>query len=244
MIFSIFKKEIFQYLNTASGYISMVVFFVATWLFCWVFPSTNFFEYGYAEMGTFFEIAPYIFLFLVPALTMRLFSEEFRLGTIELLVTKPIGDFNIIIGKYLSAWFLVLLAILLTFCFFTSMYQLAYPIGNIDISGIMGSYLGLWLLGGVFCAIGVFASSTTDNQIIAFILSFVLSFILYDGISRIAEIESIGANFSYFLQNFSLNSHFQSLGRGVIDSRDLVYFLSIIFFFLYLTRISLRLRKL
>jgi ABC-2 type transport system permease protein len=243
MIYTIFKKEVFQYLSTATGYISMAVFLLATWLFCWVIPSTSFVDFGFAEMDSFFEIAPYILLFLVPALTMRLFSEEFKSGTFELLITKPIGRLKIIFGKYLSAWFLILITLLFTIVYFTSLYQMANPIGNIDSSGILGSYLGLWLLGGVFCAIGVFASCLSDNQIIAFIISFVLSYILYDGISRIAEIESLSGDISYFLQNFSLLAHYESLGRGVVDSRDLLYFLGLIFLFLYSSKIVLGIKK-
>jgi ABC-2 type transport system permease protein len=239
MIYSIFKKEVFQYLSTATGYISMAVFLLATWLFCWVFPSTSFIEYGFAEMGTFFDIAPYIFLFLVPALTMRLFSEEFKTGTIELLFTKPISVLNIIIGKFFSAWLLVLIALILTFCYFTSLYQLANPIGNIDSPAAFGSYLGLWLLGGVFCAIGIFASSLTENQIIAFIVAFVISYIMYDGLSQLSEIQAFTGNLSYFLLNFSLYAHYQSLGRGVVDSTDIIYFVGLIVFFLYLSKIIL-----
>lgn len=243
MIYTIFKREIFQYFNKPTGYIALSVFFVAVWLFCWVFPSTSFLNYGFAEMGTFFEIAPYIFLFLIPALTMRLFAEEFNSGTFELLITKPITQFQIILGKYFSAWSLVLVSLVFTAIFFISLYQMASPIGNVDISGVVGSYLGIWLLGGVFCAIGIFASAITDNQIVAFILSFVLSFILYDGLNRMSEIEAFAGNISYFLQNFSLYAHYESLGRGVVDIKDVIYFLSLIVFFLILTKILLRTRQ-
>jgi ABC-2 type transport system permease protein len=243
MIYTIFKKEIAQYLSKPTGYIALAVFFVALWLFCWVFPSTSFLQYGFAEMGSFFEIAPYILLFLIPALTMRLFSEEFKTGTYELLITKPISIFNIIWGKYFSVWVLVLIALLFTSCYFISLYSIANPVGNIDFSGITGSYLGLWLLAGVFCAIGVFSSSITDNQIIAFIISLVACFVLYDGLNSLAQVESFSGNISYFLQNISLYTHFESMGRGVIDSRDLIYFLSIIIFFIFLTKINLQFRK-
>ncbi|MES2797701.1 MAG: ABC transporter permease subunit [Bacteroidota bacterium] len=243
MIHSIFKKETFQYLTTATGYISLAVFFVATWLFCWVIPSTSILEYGFAEMGTFFEIAPYIFLFLIPALTMRLLSEEYKTGTFELLITKPVSVIKIILGKYFSSIFLILIALGMTLIYFVSIYYLANPIGNVDVSGIIGSYVGLWLLGSVFGSIGIFTSSITDNQVVAFILSFVFCYILYDGISRIAEIQSFSGNVSYFLQNLGLAAHYQSMGRGVVDSRDLIYFLGIIVFFLFLTKISIDFRR-
>ena len=243
MIYTIFKKETAQYFSKPTGYIALAVFFMAVWLFCWVLPSTSFLSYGFAEMGTFFEIAPYIFLFLVPALTMRLFADEFKLGTFEILITKPISEYKIIIGKYLSAWFLVLIALVFTLCFFVSLYQMASPVGNIDVSGIMGSYLGLCLLAGVFCAIGVFCSSLTDNQIVAFILSFVLSFIFYDGLNRLAEVESFSGNISYFLQNVSLYEHYQAMGRGVLNSSDLIYFFSIILVFIWLSKLSLQFKK-
>ncbi len=242
MIFAIFKKETVQYFSKPSAYIALAVFFMAVWLFCWVFPSSSFLNYGYAEMGTFFDIAPYIFLFLIPALTMRLFSEEYKSGTFELLITKPIAPIKIIIGKYLSAWFLVLVAVLFTFCFFISLYKMANPIGNIDISGILGSYLGMLLLGGVFCSIGLFCSAITENQIIAFILSFTICYILYDGLNRFGEIESFSGSVSFFLQNISLYTHFEALGRGVIDTHNVFYLMSIIVFFIYLTKIGIHLR--
>lgn len=243
MIYTIFKKETAQYLTNPVGYIALAVFFMAIWLFCWLLPSSSFIDYGFAEMGTFFEIAPYIFLFLIPALTMRLFSEEYKSGTFELLITKPIAELKIIFGKFFSSWFLAFIAVAFTLVYFFSLYQMANPIGNIDISGIMGSYLGLLLLAGVFCAIGIFCSSITDNQIIAFILSFVISFIMYDGIGRFSEIEAFSGNIAYFLENISLYAHFQALGRGLIDSRDLLYFIFIIAFFLLLTKISLQFRR-
>lgn len=242
-MFTIFKKENSRYFGTATGYIALFVFLSAIWLFCWVFPSTSFIGYGFAEMGTFFEISPYIFLFLVPALTMRLFAEEFKSGTFELLITKPVSEFQIIAGKFLSSWFLVLVALLLTLVFFYSLFQLASPVGNIDISGILGSYIGLLFLGGVFCAIGIFTSSLTDNQIISFIISFVICFFLYDGLSRFAGLESLSGSMSNFLQDIGLNSHYEAMGRGVIDTRDIVYFGSIIAAFLILTQISLKYKR-
>ncbi len=243
MIFAIFKKEVFQYFSSATGYISIGIFLITTWLFCWVFPSTNFLEFGFAEMDTFFNIAPYLLLFLIPALTMRQFSDEFKSGTFELLITKPIGDLKLVLGKFLSAWFLVFIALFLTFIYLFSLYQMANPTGNIDISGTFGSYLGLWLLGGVFCAIGIFCSATTNNQIIAFIISLSLCYFLYDGLSRLAEIPLFSGNISYFLDNFSLFSHFKSMGRGILDSRDLIYFLSLIFLFIYLAKYSIQFKK-
>jgi ABC-2 type transport system permease protein len=240
MIYTIFKNENKRYFGTVTGYIAIAVYLVAVWLFCWVFPSSSFLGYGFAEMGTFFEITPYIFLFLIPALTMRLFAEEFKSGTYELLITKPITEIRIILGKFFSSWFLVLLALLLTLVFFYSLWQMASPIGNVDVSGVFGSYLGLLFLGGVFCAIGIFTSSITDNQIVSFILSFVISFFLYDVLGRLAGIESLSGITSNFLQDIGLNTHYEAMGRGVIDSRDVVYFGSLIIAFLFLTQLVLK----
>lgn len=243
MILTLFKKEVFQYFNSATGYISIGLFLATTWLFCWILPSTSFLEYGFAEMDTFFNIAPYLFLFLIPALTMRLFSEEFKSGIFEFLITKPINDLQLVLGKFLSAWFLVLLALMPTLVYFLSLFQMANPTGNIDISGTLGSYLGLWLLSGVFCAIGVFCSAITSNQIVAFIVSLSICYFLYDGLGRLSEITWFSGNTAYFLENFSLYSHFKAMGKGVLDSRDLVYFSSFIVFFLFLTKFSLSYKR-
>ncbi len=244
MIYTVFSKENRKYLGTATGYIALAVFFVALWLFCWVLPATSFIEYGFSEMGTFFELAPYLFVFLIPALTMRLFAEEFQAGTFELLITKPISVLKITLGKFFSAWFLVFIALIFTLIYFVSLYLLGNPIGNIDISGAFGSYLGLFLLCGVFCAIGIFCSSLTDNQIIAFILALTISYLLYDGIGQLAAIDWFQGSLSYFLQNASIYTHYEAMGRGVVDSRDVIYLISLIVLFLIFTKLSVGTRLL
>lgn len=178
-MFTLFKKEINTFFSSLIGYMAMVVFLLTTGLFLWVFPDTNLLDYGYASLDSLFFTAPWIFMFLVPAITMRSFSEEFKSGTIELLATRPITDFQIIAGKYLAAVFLVFFALLPTLVYYFTIYQLGLPPGNLDTGAIWGSYIGLLLLGAAFAAIGIFASSLSSNQIVAFLLAVFLCFIFY-----------------------------------------------------------------
>lgn len=173
---TVFRREINSFLSSLIAYIVIVVFLLVTGLFMWVFPDYSLLAYGYATLDQLFIIGPWIFMFLIPAITMRFFSEEKRTGTLELLFTKPVSDFQIIAGKYLAAFVLVVFSVLPTLVYFLSIYLLAEPVGNVDSAGIVGSYIGLLLLGGTFVAIGLFASSLTDNQIVAFILGLFLCF--------------------------------------------------------------------
>ena len=241
-MFSLLKKEIATFFSTIIGYIVIIVFLLANSLFMWIFPgSMNILDNGYASINTLFNIAPWIFLFLVPAVTMRLFSEEKRTGTIETLLTRPLSDLQIIISKYLAGLLLVLFSLIPTLIYFASVY---FFLGeqNIDTGGTWGSYIGLFFLAGIYVAIGVFSSSLTKNQIIAFILAIILSFFFYLGFESISNFDLWG-NFGDIIDKLGINRHYKSMSRGVIDTRDVVYFLSIITLFIFATKTVLQSRK-
>jgi len=241
-MFTILKKEINSFLNSLIAYIIISVYLIITGLFVWVFPDYNVLDYGYADITTLFSLSPYFFMFLIPAVTMRTFAEEKRAGTLELLFTRPLTDWNIILGKYFACLLLILFAILPTLLYYYSVYQIGNPIGNIDSAGVGGSYIGLILLAAVFTAIGVFASSITDNQITAFIIAVFLCFILFLGFSSLAGADAWGS-FSYFIQHLGIDFHYQTLSKGLIDSSDVLYFLSIIALMLLATKLKLESRK-
>jgi len=232
---AIFRNEVRAFLTSLVGYVVMGVFLTAIGLLLWVFPDTSLLNYGYAELGPFFSLAPYVFLFLVPAITMRAFAEERRGGTLELLLTKPLTDWQLVAGKFAACWFLILLTLLPTLVYYVTIYRLGNPAGNVDSAEVAGSYLGLGLLGGAFAAIGVFTSALTDNQIVAFLLGVFACFLGYVGISALAGLESLGGA-GYYLGQLGLDVRYASLGRGLVDSRDVVYLLSWIALALWLTR--------
>lgn len=234
----ILGKEFNSFLNSLIAYIVMAVFVTAMGLLMWIFPETSVLDYGYADMYTLFSLGPYVFIFLIPAITMRSFAEEKKAGTMELLLTKPLSDTAIVLGKYLACFLLVLLALLPTIIYYFSISMLGNPAGNIDTPGVIGSYIGLALLGGVFCAIGIFASSLTSNQIVSFILAAFLCFLLFSGFQSVALLDVWSAN-TLVIRQLGLLYHYESLSRGLIDSRDLIYFFSVIAFMLLATRISI-----
>lgn len=199
-------------------------------------------EYGFADMSSFFSLCPYIFMFLIPAITMRMFSEEKRGGTMELLLTRPIRDIDIILGKYFAGVFLVAFSILPTLLYYYTISYLGNPVGNIDSAGVTGSYFGLFLLGAVFTSIGIFSSSFTENQVIAFIIAVFLSFFFYFGFSAISSI-SVFRNNADVLDQLGIMYHYNSMSKGLIDTRDLIYFVSIISLMLLFTNLILRSRK-
>ncbi|TVR76780.1 MAG: gliding motility-associated ABC transporter permease subunit GldF [Chitinophagaceae bacterium] len=240
---SIFFKELNHFFSSLVGYIAITVFLVATGLFIWIFPDTNLLDYGYATLEGLFITAPYIFLFLVPAITMRTFAEEKSSGTIEMLVTKPINDVSIILGKYLATLVLIAFAIFPTLLYYLTIYLLGAPVGNIDTGAVHGSYIGLFLLAASFAAIGVFASSITSNQIVAFVLALFLCFFFFLAFEFLSRLPILFAGFDYLVEQLGINAHYRSISRGVIDTRDIVYFLSLIVFFLSCTKISLESRK-
>ena len=242
-MFTLFWKEVSSFLNSLIGYIVIAVFLLVNGLFLWVFPlESNILDFGYANLDGLFLIAPFVFLFLIPAITMRFFSEEKKSGTIELLMTKPLTDMQVIFAKYFAGLILVVFSLLPTLVYFFSVYQLGFPKGNLDIGGMWGSYIGLLFLGASFVAIGLFASSITDNQIVSFIVAVLLSGFIYIGFEFIYSLDLFG-NFDLFIKTLGINSHYSAMSRGVIDTRDLLYFLSIIAFFILLTKISLESRK-
>lgn len=233
---SIFQKEINLFFSSLIGYITITTFLLTAGLFIWVFPDTSILEYGYATLDQLFYIAPWLFMFLIPAISMRTFSEEYRVGTIELLLTKPIRPVSIVLGKYFAVQVLVLFSILPTLLYYYTINQLGSPVGNMDHGATMGSYIGLFLLSASFTAIGIFASSITDNQIVAFVLGVFLSFFIYIAFDYISEIASFVGKGDSFLLSLGINEHYNSISRGVIDSRDVTYFLSLIVVFVFLTK--------
>ncbi len=238
----ILSKEINSYLNSLIAYVVIAVFLTGVGLLMWLFPDTSVLDYGFAEMSTLFSLGPYVFMFLIPAITMRSFAEEKKAGTMELLLTQPVTDLQLVTGKFLAAWVIVLFALLPTLIYYFSIYQLGSPVGNLDSAGIFGSYIGLLLLGGVFTAIGTFASSLTDNQVIAFILAVFLCFLLYDGFGSLAALPVWGKA-GYYISQWGILYHYEAMSRGLVDSRNLVYFLTVIVLMLLLTQLVLNRRK-
>ncbi len=242
-MYSLFLKEIRSFLSSFLGYIIIVVFLVVMGLFLWILPTGyNILDYGYANVDGLFIIAPFVFLFLIPAITMRSFSEEQRTGTIELLYTRPLCDMQIILAKYFAAFVLVLISLVPTLIYYFSVWQLGYPPGNIDSGAFWGSFIGLLFLGATFVSIGLFASSFTDNQVVSFIVAVIITAIAYLGFEFIYSLEWLG-NISLFIKSLGISAHYSSISRGVVDTRDVVYFLSVIVFFLSLTNFMIARRK-
>lgn len=242
-MYALFRKEISNFLSSLIGIMVVVVFLLITGLFLWVFKSDfNIMTFGYATLDSLFILAPWVFLFLVPAVTMRSFAEERRTGTIEMLLTKPLSDWQIVGAKYLAGVALVIFALIPTFIYYISVSQLAMPVGNIDHGGIWGSYIGLFFLSATFVSIGIFCSSITNNQILAFILSVFLCGFFYIGFDLIYSMALFG-KIDLFIQQLGMSAHYSSMSRGVIDTRDLLYFISVIVLFLSLTKLTLSSRK-
>ncbi|MFA9390411.1 MAG: gliding motility-associated ABC transporter substrate-binding protein GldG [Prolixibacteraceae bacterium] len=243
-MWSLFKKEVQSFFGSITGYLVVSIFLLTTSLFLWVIPGNyNLIEGQRATLKGFFELAPWLYLFLIPALTMRMFAEEKKMGTIEMIVTRPISCSGIITAKYMAAMLLVLVSLLPTLLYYISIYRLGNPVGNIDSGATWGSFLGLLFLASVYVAIGLFASALTSSQVISFLIAIAFSYIMYLGFDFIADI-----GFTDVLQDIltkvSINEHYQSISRGVIDSRDLLYFIATTLFFLYITRLSILKRKL
>lgn len=222
----IFRKEINSFLDSLIGYAVVGVFLVTMGLLMWVFPETSVLDYGFADMETLFTFGPFVFIFLVPAVTMRSFAEERKLGTLEWLLTKPVTEGNIVLGKFFAAVCLVVVALLPTAIYYFTLVQLGNPAGNIDTSAVLGSYIGLILLGAVFCSIGIMASSMVTNQIVAFLLAALISFLFYSGFDSVSRLIMEG-NLSLMVRQWGIQYHFESLSRGLIDSRDVIYFFTL-----------------
>ena len=231
---AIFQKEIGSFFNSLIAYIVMAVFLTSVGLIVWVFPDSNVLDYGYADLASFFYLTPYVLLFLIPAITMRSFSEEIRNGTLELLLTKPLLRRDLILGKFFANWLLVILMLLPTILYYFSLYELGNPKGNIDSAAVFGSYLGLVLYSGVVVSIGIFTSSLNSNQIVAFILGIFISFVFYIGFGSVSSLFGSGI-LAQITSGLALDEQYRSLGKGLIDSRNVIYLLSLIAFFIFLT---------
>ncbi|MBX7182232.1 MAG: gliding motility-associated ABC transporter permease subunit GldF [Bacteroidia bacterium] len=242
-MFALFSKEVSSFLNSLIGYVVVSVFLLITGLFMWVFPMDfNVLDNGYSSLETLFMVAPWVFLFLVPAVTMRSFAEENRAGTIELLLTKPLTEFQIVFAKFLSGFALVVLSVLPTLIYFISIYLLGLPKGNIDIGGTIGSYIGLLFLASTFTSVGTYCSAATGNQIVSFILAVFVSWFLLNGFDSISALFP-NKGIDLFLLELSINTHYVSMSRGVLDTRDILYFISINAVFILGTRLVLEKRK-
>jgi len=239
----IFKKEVTSFFSSLTGYIVVAVFLIVNSLFLWVFPGEyNVLDSGYANLDTFFFMAPWIFLFLVPAVTMRLFADEKRTGTIELLYTRPLSDLQIILSKYIAGIALVIFSLLPALIFFITVGLLGDTAWNIDTGAFWGSFIGLFFLASLYVAIGVFASSLTENQIIAFLISMLVSFFFYIGFEAVSNLDFWGS-FRELIDNLGISAHYKSMSRGVLDTRDIIYFVAVSVLFIISTKFVLEKRK-
>ncbi|HBK71598.1 MAG TPA: gliding motility-associated ABC transporter permease subunit GldF [Flavobacteriaceae bacterium] len=232
---AILKKELNSFFASPIGYLVIAVFLIINGLFLWVFKGDfNILNAGFADLNSFFFIVPWFFLFLIPAITMRSFSDEFRLGTIEILKTKPLSDTQIVLGKFFGALILIILALIPTLIYVFSILKLGNPTNNLDFGSTLGSYIGLLFIAGAYTSIGLFTSTFSNNQIVAFIIAIIISFFMFYGFEALADLE-----LSEALRSFGMYDHFKSISRGVIDTKDIVYFVSITIFFLFLTKLKL-----
>jgi gliding motility-associated transport system permease protein len=232
-MFSICKKELHQFFSNLTGYIAIVLFLLVNGLFLFVLKDSNIFDFGYATLDKFFDLAPWILLFLVPAITMRTLAEEFKTGTFEILQTKPLTRWQIVLGKYFSVLVVLLFVIIPTFLYVVTIKELGTR--GIDSGGITGSYTGLFLLAMVFAAIGICCSSFTNNAVVSFLLSAFVCLILYFGFSAISKLPVFQGNADYYIEMLGIDFHYRSVSRGVLDSRDVIYSLSMILLFLFIT---------
>jgi ABC-2 type transport system permease protein len=240
---TLLKKEIRSFLSSLIGFITLIVFLLVIGLFMWVLPTdSNLLDNGYANIDTLFLTAPWVFLFLIPAITMRSFADEKKGGTIELLLTKPLTDLQIILAKYFAGFTLVLFSLLPTLIYYYSVHKLGSPVGNIDTGGMWGSYIGLLFLGAAFVAIGIFASAITDNQVVSFILALFLCLFIYKGFDLISAFPLL-INIDNIILALGIDNHYASMSRGVIDTRDIIYFISLIALFIVSTRTVIESRK-
>ena len=240
---AIFRKELNVFFSSLIGYIAITIFLVANGLFNWVFTDTSIMESGYANLEPFFNFAPWIFLFLIPAITMRSFAEEKNTGTLELLATRPVTDLQIISGKFLAAFVLVLFSVLPSIVYYFAIRELASPRGNVDTGGIIGSYIGLTLLGACFVAISLFSSAISNNQIVAFISGLFLCFFCYYGFDGLALLPISEGSADAVFNAISINQHYLNISKGYIDFRDVLYFGSAITIFFLMTQTVLGSRK-
>lgn len=242
-MYYLFRKEISSFFSSLTGYIVIISFITITGLFLWVFEGPmNIFDGGYATLDSLFYIAPWVFMILVPAITMRMFSEEKKAGTLDLLLTRPLSETQIILAKYFASLTLVFLSLLPTLMYYISVVLLGNPVGNLDAGGTWGSYIGLFFLAGSYAIIGLYCSSLTDNVIVSFLLTVAICMLIcfgFDQISNLGTFNRIGE----ILLKLGIFEHYKSMSRGVIDSRDIVYFIALATIFFLLTRYNLEKRK-
>lgn len=239
----VFLKEINAFFASLIGYVVIGTFLVIMGLLMWVFPEFSILDGNYASLDTLFGIAPMVFMFLIPAVTMRSLAEEKQSGTIELLVTRPVTDWQIVGGKFMAAFVLVVIALLPTWLYYFSVWQLGAPQGNIDFGGTLGSFIGLLFLAGAFVSIGIFASSLTNNQIVAFVLATFLCFFVYLAFDYLSRLPIFFGKTDDIIQSLGIDYHYNSISRGSLDTRDIIYFSSVIAFFFAATLLSLGKRK-
>jgi len=233
----ILKKEFNSFFASPIAYLVIGLFLVINGLFLWIFKDEfNILNAGFADLNSFFYLSPWIFLFLIPAITMKSFADEFNNGTIEILKTSPISNWQIVLGKFFASLLLVIVALTPTFIYVYTVYQLGNPVGNIDFGSTIGSYVGLLFLASTYVSIGLFTSTLSKNQIVAFLLAVFITFFFFygfDAISTSLENENLA------IKKFGINEHFKSISKGVIDTRDIIYFLSLTIFFLFITKLKL-----
>jgi len=242
-MFAIFRKEIGGFFSNLTGYIVIIVFLLANSLFMWVLPGEwNVLDSGYAGLDTIFSISPWIFLFLVPAITMRMIAEEKRLGTIELIYVRPVTEREVVYGKFFASVALVLLALIPGVVYYFTVYYLGETPGNIDQGGTLGAFIGLFLLAAIYASAGIFSSALTDNQVVAFIISVVLCFILFIGFDSFSYIPVL-KDIDEVVARLGINEHYKSISRGVVDISDVSYYLAVVIIFNEATRLVLLSRK-
>lgn len=234
----IVKKELHQFFSSLTGYIAIALFLIVCALYLFVLKESNIFDFGYATLITFFDLAPWVFIFLIPALAMRIFADEFKSGTFETLQTRPLTGWQIVSGKYLSVLIIIIIALIPTLLYVITIQSLSST-GGIDGGAITGSYIGLLLLAALFAAISIWCSSLTGNAVIAFLLSAFSCLILYFGFGAISKLPVFTGNADYYIEMLGIDFHYQSISRGVIDTRDVIYFISLIFLFLFATQKNL-----
>lgn len=240
---SLYIKEIKSFFNSLTGYLVIIAFLLINSLFMWVFDtSMNLLEGGYASLETLFILAPWVFLMLIPAVTMRSFSEEKRAGTLDLLLIRPLSEMQIIAAKYMAAVTLIILALLPTLVYYFSVVALGNPVGNIDTGGTWGSYIGLLLLACSYAAIGIFCSSLTDNQVVSFLLAAFLCIFICYGFEQLGSLIA-GGSAGKLILSMGIIEHYKSMSRGVIDSRDVVYFIALTLIFILMTKTRLESHK-
>ncbi|WP_369048571.1 gliding motility-associated ABC transporter permease subunit GldF [Tenacibaculum sp. UWU-22] len=236
-MFALLKKEFNSFFASPIAYLVISVFLVVSGLFLWVFKGDfNILNAGFADLNNFFYLAPWLFLFLIPAITMKSFADEFSNGTIEILKTRPLTNWQIVMGKFWASLILIIVALLPTLTYIYTVYVIGNPIGNIDMGSTIGSYIGLLFLAATYTAIGLFTSTLTKNQIISFILAVFITFLVFYGFDALS---SLYQKNSFLIQKIGINQHFKSISRGVIDTRDIAYFISVTLFFLFITKMQL-----